>query len=432
MKDLSIMLGNTRLKNPIISGGGPVAGSVENIKRCADAGFGAVVTKTTSWFHEFHRYPRPRYYVFDHQTTAREPHTGRAEEYSWIHLDHNSQYPPDKFIEIVRQSAEYCEKKDCLLIGSFAGAGVDQWEETAVKYAEAGAKALELNFCCPNPEAMGEVAKKGENKIGSAFADNVELAIEVIQRVKKHVNIPLYPKMPPTARKQISALTKKYIEAGADGISFYANSMALKIDIETAEPLGFGSGIGASHGHMMDALSDVAKVAKEVPGAQIMAGRGVRFWSDIIEFLMAGAAGVQISAAIMMNGLRYVNELLVDIERWMERKNYSSISELQGIALPKIYRQAEIKEKVKPLCAEVNGKKCVACGRCEEVCWYDAAHLHVKSGKGAAKVDPGKCVGCTLCAQVCPTAAISMHERTEQEYLRALVSEHPELVPDIT
>ncbi|MFA5536985.1 MAG: hypothetical protein WDA53_07440, partial [Bacillota bacterium] len=303
MKNLSVMVGGTRLKNPIISAAGPVAGTAENIRRCADAGFGAVITKTTSWFTDFQRYPRPRYYVFDQRVTAREPHGPRPEEFSWIHLDRNSQFPPNKFVEFIRESADYCEEKDCLLIGSISGAGLKQWEEMALSYVEAGAKALQLNFCCPYPQTIPELAKGDEHQIGATFGENPGLGIPVIKRIKELVDVPIFTKMPPTARRDIVNIARQYEEAGADGISFYANAMALKIDIETASPLGFGIAIGGSHGHMMDSLADTAKVATEVPGMPILAGRGARYWSDIIEFLMGGASAVEMSIAIMVNGL---------------------------------------------------------------------------------------------------------------------------------
>ena len=431
MPDLSVMLGNTRIKNPIISAAGPVAGTSNHIKKCADAGFGAVVTKTTSWFKEFQRYPRPRYFIFDHRLTAREPHGARQEEFSWMHVDRNSQYPPDKFVQFIKESADYCAERDCLLIGSFAGAGLEQWEQMAISYVEAGAHALELNFCCPYPQTMPEVSTGSEHQIGCTFGENPDLGVTVIKHLKSVVDVPLFPKMPPTARREIAQIARKYRDAGADGITFYANSVALKIDIENAEPLGWGVALGGSHGHMMDTLADVAKVSKEVPGLPILAGRGARYWSDIVEFLMAGAAAVQFSVAIMVYGLGYVKEMLFHLERWLERKGYNSLSEVQGLVLPKIYRLAEIKDRVRPLYAKVDGGKCEACGRCEDVCWFDAAVLHVKRGKGAAKIDQNRCVGCTACTQVCPSGAISLHERAEAEYLRALVSARPELVPDI-
>lgn len=431
-KDLSVQLGSITLKNPIISAAGPIGGTADNIKRCADAGFGAVITKTVNRFENFRRYPRPHYYIFDQRVTARTPHTPYPEEFSWLHLDRNSQYPPEKFAEFIKESADYCAERDCLLIGSISGSGVDQWEEMALLYEQAGAKALELNFCCPYPQTMPEMSKDGkEHLIGSTFGENPELGVAVLERLKKSVKIPLYTKMPPTTRKKIADISAMYKAAGADGISFYANSMACKIDIETGEPLGYGVAIGSTHGHMMDTVADVAKVSKEVPGFPILAGRGARYWSDIIELLMVGAGAVEMSIAIMVNGLSYVEKMLFDMERWLDRKGYDKLRDVQGLALPRIYRAPEIKDRVSAFYAEVDGRSCIACGRCEDVCWYDAAKLYVKNGKGAAKIDRSHCVGCTACAQICPVSAIRVHERSDEEYLRALVSNRPEFVPDI-
>ena len=425
--DLSVRLGNLRLKNPLISSAGPIGGTADNIKNCADAGFGAVITKTVNRFPNFRRYPRPHYYIYNQHMSSRQPRGARPDNFGWLHIDRNSQYPPEKFAEFIKESAGYCRDRDCLLIGSISGSGVDQWEEMAHLYEDAGAGALELNFCCPYPQTMASVSTDGtEHLIGATFGEMPELGITVIERLKKTIKIPIYTKMPPTMRNKISDISAMYHHAGSDGISFYANSMALKVDIETGEPLGYGVAIGSSHGHLMDTMADVAKVAKEVPGFPILAGRGVRYWDDVIELLMAGAGAVETSIAIMVNGLGYVKEMLTNIEQWMDRKGYGRISDLQGIVLPKLCATAEIKDHVGAFYAQVDGRKCVACGRCEDVCWFNGAHLYTKNGKGAAKIEREHCVGCTACAQVCPAGAISIHDRSDEEYQRALFASTPD------
>lgn len=428
--DLSVKLGPLTLKNPIISAAGPVGGTKQHLINACDAGFGAIITKTTSYYGEFQRYPRPVYNICDVRVAADDPNG--ISECSWMHNDHNSVYPPHQFVKFLPEVAEHCRKNNCVLIGSFAGAGLEQWEMMAVEYVKAGCQALELNFCCPYPQVMPETSKGNEHLIGQTFGDNPALGVEVIKRLKQVVDVPIFPKMPPTTRKNIVEISKMYKEAGADGITMYANSMVLKIDIETGEPMGWGASIGSSHGHMMDTCEDTAKVAKDVPGFPIMSGRGARYWYDCIELLMAGAASVQYSAAIHVYGLKHVKNMLDDMEKWLERKGYESIEQVKGIALPKIYKSADVKNKVKPVVAKVDGKKCIACGRCVDVCFYDGPELHVKNGKGAAVINQDHCAGCTICAQVCPKKCISFTERnSEEEYLRALGSAHPELLPDI-
>ncbi len=428
--DLSLKINDrVSFKNPFVSAGGPIAGTAANIKKLVDAGFGAIVTKTASNFGEFQRYPRPLYYLIDYRRNSDDPYY--ADSWDWMHHDHNSQYPPHKFVEIVRLAAPYCKEKDCTLIGSFSGRGVEEWVSLAKAYVDAGAVALELNFCCPYPIAMVQVAKKKEEAmIGQTFADNPDLALEVIREVKKVIpGVPLFPKMPPTSRRDIVKLAQLYEQAGSEGISLYANHRVLRIDIETGKPFGHGCAIGTSPGMKMEVLYDTAAVARKTK-LKIMGGRGGRNWRDAVEFVMAGACGLQYSVAIMVNGLGYVAEMVRGLEKYMERRGFGSVSEFQGMALKGMLEPGEVRNKVKPVFGQVKGARCTGCGRCREVCAYDAIRLQVKGGHGASKIIREKCVGCTLCGQVCPEGAIEYQERDDAEYVRALFSGHPDLAPD--
>jgi len=50
--------------------------------------------------------------------------------------------------------------------------------------------------------------------------------------------------------------------------------------------------------------------------------------------------------------------------------------------------------------AVVDEAECTECGRCDEVCEFDAVHDH--------RIDPRRCEGCATCALVCPAGAIAM------------------------
>ena len=49
MADLTTKIGKLTLKNPLILGGGPLSGTSGHIKKSVDAGFGGIVTKTTTY-----------------------------------------------------------------------------------------------------------------------------------------------------------------------------------------------------------------------------------------------------------------------------------------------------------------------------------------------------------------------------------------------
>jgi len=57
--------------------------------------------------------------------------------------------------------------------------------------------------------------------------------------------------------------------------------------------------------------------------------------------------------------------------------------------------------------AEIDPGACINCGKCEEVCHFDAIHQGVEQ----YEIQPLRCEGCGYCEVVCPTNAISMHAR---------------------
>lgn len=57
--------------------------------------------------------------------------------------------------------------------------------------------------------------------------------------------------------------------------------------------------------------------------------------------------------------------------------------------------------------AEIDPVDCISCGRCKEVCRFDAIDVV----NGSYKVDPLSCDGCGYCARICPAGAISNIEQ---------------------
>ena len=133
MKDLRVKVGPLELKNPIIAAGGPLAGTAHHIKACVDAGFGAIVTKTTStpWFLK--RYPKPYYKLLDYKKDSTDPFYV-PDTYTWMHREHNSAYPPLNFAKIIASVSDYAKEHDCKIIGSFAARTLDEWEAIALAY----------------------------------------------------------------------------------------------------------------------------------------------------------------------------------------------------------------------------------------------------------------------------------------------------------
>ena len=422
MVDLSTKLGPLTLKNPIVAGGGPTAGTVDHIKNCVDSGMGGVVTKTTSTVWYLQRYPRPLYKLVDYKKDPEHPYDD-PKDYFWMHREHNSCFRPMQFVEIIREVAPYCKEHNCKLIGNFSCRNLEEWEQVGKAYEDAGCDALELNFCCPFPPE-GLAKSEEDNKIGIYYTKNPGEAVKVLELLSKKVSLPLFVKMSPDGL-DFAKVAKMMEAAGAAGVTMFANNKTMRVDIETGQPVIYGPGPGTGTGMKPITMRWVSEVA-EACELSVMASRGAVTWEDCIEFMMSGADAVQYCSPIMIRGLRYVKELLKGIEEYMERKNYQSIEEIKDIALKQIYSNKDLVEKVKPLFAVMNHKKCVGCKRCVHSCWYDAITVHKK-----AVINKECCSGCSLCSQVCPTSAIYMQEREDDlSHFQAMAHAHPHLAPE--
>jgi heterodisulfide reductase subunit A len=70
---------------------------------------------------------------------------------------------------------------------------------------------------------------------------------------------------------------------------------------------------------------------------------------------------------------------------------------------------------LEPIIARVNFDACVWCGKCAEVCEYDAIHPLEISGKVVASVNESVCKGCGICTPICPVDAIDIAQYSNAE-----------------
>lgn len=68
-----------------------------------------------------------------------------------------------------------------------------------------------------------------------------------------------------------------------------------------------------------------------------------------------------------------------------------------------------------PIVATIDTNTCVWCGKCAEVCEYDALKEIKSDGKSIASVNKASCTGCGICAPVCPSDAIQLAQYTNDE-----------------
>lgn len=73
------------------------------------------------------------------------------------------------------------------------------------------------------------------------------------------------------------------------------------------------------------------------------------------------------------------------------------------------------KIQLEPIIARVNYEVCTWCGKCEEVCEYDAISQLEMHGKTVASVNKATCTGCGICTPVCPVDAVDVAQYSNDE-----------------
>ena len=81
-------------------------------------------------------------------------------------------------------------------------------------------------------------------------------------------------------------------------------------------------------------------------------------------------------------------------------------ADLHLLLQPKIRQRIEFKSGVTAL---INKEACIQCGKCREVCRFDAIDENFT-------IDPISCEGCAFCHFVCPSTAIAMKENLSGEW----------------
>jgi len=177
--------------------------------------------------------------------------------------------------------------------------------------------AIELNISCPNVK-MG----------GMAFGTNLTSAREVTREVRKVCAKKLIVKLSPNVTNIVD-FARVVEEEGADSVSLINTLLGMAIDVNKMKP-SLSTITGGLSGPAIKpvALRMVWQVANAVKIPVIGMG-GIMTSSDAIEFLLAGAAAVQVGTASFIDPVASV-KILEGIENFLIKRGFSDIREIVG------------------------------------------------------------------------------------------------------
>jgi dihydroorotate dehydrogenase (NAD+) catalytic subunit len=207
---------------------------------------------------------------------------------------------------------------DTVLIANMGGHSMDDYVTGASMLSEADIDMLELNISCPN-------VKSG----GMAFGIKAEVAAEVVAAVRKVCHKPLTVKLSPNA-ENIVEMAQACETAGADSLSLVNTFQAMAIDIHRRKPIFNNVYAGLSGAAIRPiALRMVHSVAKAVKIPVIGLG-GITTAEDVLTFMMAGAAAVQIGT-VNFTTPDAGKQIVEDLNALCEKENIDNIQDIIGI-----------------------------------------------------------------------------------------------------
>jgi len=292
---LTLSLTGLELKNPLMLAAGIMGTTGGSLKRAAEGGAGAVVTKSIGI----------------------EPKSGHSNP-SMVEVDCgylNAMGLPNPSYRNFQGEIDTAKESGVPVIASIFGASADEFSEIA---SSLRADAFELNVSCPHACGYGA-------QVGSDPA----LVEDITRAVKNATCSPVWVKLTPNVT-DIKSIGLAAESGGADAVVAINTVRSMAIDVESGYPL-LGNKFGGLSGRAIKPLAikcvyDLYE-ALEIP---VIGVGGISNWRDTVEFMMAGARAVQIGTAVG-NNINIFNDISSCMESFMEEKEWI-LDDIYGMA----------------------------------------------------------------------------------------------------
>jgi dihydroorotate dehydrogenase (NAD+) catalytic subunit len=218
------------------------------------------------------------------------------------------------------------DQYDLPIIANAYGETIEEFVELADRLSgHPRISAIELNLSCPN------LSTKGKWRDGSApdlVAQDAQATAHYTKAVRAATKLPIFVKLSPavTAIAEVAVAAE---DAGADAVSLINTIPGMVIDLQRRRPF-LGGVTGGLSGPAIRpiAVRMVWEVARAVNIPVIGMG-GIRYASDALEFLIAGATAIAVGSANFADPTASL-DVIDGIEKYMARNSIKTVEELTG------------------------------------------------------------------------------------------------------
>lgn len=309
--DLSTKYMGLDLKNPIVVSSSRMTGDIDSIKKCIDAGAGAIVLK--SLFEE----------QLSIKTESALSNSRASEMYFWfpeaknLVMEQGIKANMEQYLNFVRKVKEISTVP---IIASINCQTPDEWPHFASAIQDAGADAIELNIAIfPFNNSM-------------ASCELEEVYVRILNQVKKHVTIPVSIKLGHYFTN-LCAVAHKLVENGVDGLVLFNRYFRPDIDIDTMKVVE--DNYFSSPEELQESLRWIALMTENNLECDLAASTGIHTYVGVVKQLLAGAEVVQVCSTLYLNGIGYLSDIIEGLKGWMMTHNFNTVNEFRGKSIDK-------------------------------------------------------------------------------------------------
>ena len=218
----------------------------------------------------------------------------------------------------VAEKLPVLRSRRAVVIVNVCGSTVEEYAEIARILSDAeGVAAIEINISCPNIDEGGHT-----------FGCSLRGVRDVVRAVRAATPLPIFPKLTPNVT-DVAAMAAAAEDAGADAVSLVNTFLAMAIDVETRRPL-LSNVVGGLSGPAIRPIAvRMVYECRNAVGIPIIGMGGIASARDALEFLIAGAAAVQVGTANFEDPGLWP-KLRAGLTDYLERHGHASVREVVG------------------------------------------------------------------------------------------------------
>ena len=401
MANLEVDFCGLTFKNPMVVASLEPTNSPNLMRQCFDAGAAGAIVKTLTDIEDMARLTEnSKYAILNDRGQIVKGKVPRS--FTFYSRSGYSSTHYKEWVPYLKETQAYAAERGAHLIGSAGAKDIDGWRDIARTVEDCGLPMVELNFGCPHPAMMPGVHG------GSMIGQVPEVAAEVTRQVVEAVDIPVIIKLTPDQSQPLE-VARHVKQAGAAAVTATNRYTGFAVDIETGEPrLGGLAGVGGPWTKVLT-LRWVHRIYAEL-GMEVAGSNGIFDHRDAVEFIMTGAAIMQIGSVLMLKGIKWLPKVIEGLERFMDGHGYADIASMHGIASRRAVKDYSEQFEMARIHSTLTAETCKnpSCTVCIQTCFYEA----LSQGPEGVGVHSDTCIGCEMCDNVCPFDSVHLEPTT--------------------